>query len=147
MARIDGDVYFWIQGRADDVLNVAGHRIGNSEIESALLTNHKVAEAAVIGKPHKLKGECIVAFVVLDKGVKPTEKLRLELREHIAEQIGKIARPEEIWFVDDLPKTRSGKIMRRVIWVILGCLRVKEESTQGESFLHLLWFNVSSASG
>ncbi|MEE9323322.1 MAG: acetate--CoA ligase [Candidatus Aenigmarchaeota archaeon] len=115
MARVDGDGYFWIQGRSDDVLNVAGHRIGNSEIESALLTNHKVAEAAVIGKPHKLKGECIVAFVVLDKNIKPTEKLRLELREHIAEQIGKIARPEEIWFVEDLPKTRSGKIMRRVI--------------------------------
>jgi acetyl-CoA synthetase len=115
VSRKDEDGYFWIQGRADDVLNVAGHRIGNSEIESALVSHPKVAEAAVIGKPHELKGESITAFVVLKKGVEPTEELRAELREHVGKEIGKIARPDEIGFVGDVPKTRSGKIMRRVI--------------------------------
>lgn len=115
MARKDEDEYFWIQGRADDVLKVAGHRIGNIEVESALVTHPKVSEAAVIGKPHEVKGESIVVFVVLKAGVKPSEELRGELREHVAKELGKIARPDEIWFVSDLPKTRSGKIMRRVI--------------------------------
>jgi acetyl-CoA synthetase len=115
VAREDEDGYFWIQGRADDVLNVSGHRIGNSEVESALVSHEKVAEAAVIGKPHELKGEAITAFVVLRKGVEPSDELRAELREHVAKEIGKIARPEEILFVNDVPKTRSGKIMRRVI--------------------------------
>ncbi|HEB37507.1 MAG TPA: acetate--CoA ligase [Thermoplasmatales archaeon] len=115
VARKDEDGYFWIQGRADDVLNVSGHRIGNAEVESALVSHEKVAEAAVIGKPHELKGECIVAFVVLKEGVEPSEELKNELREHVAKEMGKIARPDEIWFVNDLPKTRSGKIMRRVI--------------------------------
>lgn len=115
IARKDKDDYFWVQGRADDVLNVAGHRIGNSEIESALVSHKAVAEAAVIGKPHKIKGESITAFVVLKKNIKPVEKLRTELKEHVAKEIGKIVKPEEIFFVQDLPKTRSGKIMRRVI--------------------------------
>jgi len=115
VARKDEDGYFWIQGRADDVLNVSGHRIGNAEVESALVSHEKVAEAAVIGKPHELKGECIVAYVVLKEGVEPSDELREELREHVAKEMGKIARPDEIWFVNDLPKTRSGKIMRRVI--------------------------------
>jgi len=115
VTRKDEDGYFWIQGRADDVLNVAGHRIGNSEVESALVSHPKVAEAAVIGKPHELKGEAIAAFVVLRKGVEPSEELRAELREHVGKEIGKIARPDEIGFVNDVPKTRSGKIMRRVI--------------------------------
>ncbi len=115
VARKDDDGYFWVQGRADDVLNVSGHRIGNSEVESALVSNAKVAEAAVIGKPHKVKGESLVAFVVLRKGVEPNDELRLELRDHVGKEIGKIARPDEIWFVNDVPKTRSGKIMRRVI--------------------------------
>jgi len=115
VARKDEDGYFWIQGRADDVLNVSGHRIGNAEVESALVSHEKVAEAAVIGKPHELKGECIVAYVVLKEGVEPSEELKSELREHVAKEMGKIARPDEIWFVSDLPKTRSGKIMRRVI--------------------------------
>jgi len=115
VARKDEDGYFWVQGRADDVLNVSGHRIGNSEVESALVSHPKVAEAAVIGKPHELKGEAIVAFVSLKQGVEPTEELKKELREHVGVQMGKIARPDEIWFVNDLPKTRSGKIMRRVI--------------------------------
>jgi acetyl-CoA synthetase len=115
VSRKDEDGYFWVQGRADDVLNVAGHRIGNSEVESALVSHPKVAEAAVIGKPHELKGESIMAFVVLKKGVEASEDLKKELREHVGEEIGKIARPEEIGFVNDVPKTRSGKIMRRVI--------------------------------
>jgi len=115
VARKDSDGYFWIQGRADDVLKVSGHRIGNSEVESALVSNPKVAEAAVIGKPHELKGESIVAYVILRGGVEPSEELRQELREHVAKGIGPIARPDEVYFVDDLPKTRSGKIMRRVV--------------------------------
>ena len=115
VARKDNDGYFWIQGRADDVLKVSGHRIGNSEVESALVSHTKVAEAAVIGKPHKLKGESIVAFVVLKNGAEPKDELRVELRDHVGKELGKIACPDEIWFVKDVPKTRSGKIMRRVI--------------------------------
>ncbi len=115
MARIDEDGYFWVQGRADDVLSVAGHRIGNSEVESALVSHPKVAEAAVIGKPSEIKGESIVAFVRLMQGVEESDDLKKELHNHVGKEIGKIARPEEIWFVKDLPKTRSGKIMRRVI--------------------------------
>jgi acetyl-CoA synthetase len=114
-ARKDVDGYFWIQGRADDILKVAGHRIGNYEIESALVSHPKVAEAVVIGKPHEIKGESIVAFVVLKEGVKPSDELRKELRDHVAAEMGKIARPDEVWFVKDIPKTRSGKIMRRLV--------------------------------
>ncbi|MFQ6064600.1 MAG: acetate--CoA ligase [Candidatus Bathyarchaeia archaeon] len=114
-ARKDEDGYFWIQGRADDILKVAGHRIGNYEVESALVSHEKVAEAVVIGKPHEIKGESIVAFVVLREGVEPTDELRSELREHVAHEMGKLARPDEVWFVGDVPKTRSGKIMRRVV--------------------------------
>lgn len=115
VARIDKDGYFWIQGREDDVLKVAGHRLSNSEIESSLVTHKAVSEAAVIGKPHKIKGAEVVALVLLKRGFKDSEELRVELRKHVSKQIGKIARPSEVWFVDDLPKTRSGKIMRRVI--------------------------------
>ncbi len=115
MGRKDEDGYFWIQGRADDVLKVAGHRIGNSEIESALVSHEKVAEAAVIGKPHEIKGESIVAYVVLKRGIEPSEDLKKALKEHVSKEIGKIARPDELYFVQDVPKTRSGKIMRRII--------------------------------
>jgi len=115
VARKDQDNYFWIQGRSDDVLNVAGHRIGNSEIESALVSHPAVAEAAVIGKPHEIKGESITTFVILKKDILPNETLRNELKEHVAKEIGKIVKPDQIFFVSDLPKTRSGKIMRRVI--------------------------------
>ncbi len=118
-ARIDKDGYFWIQGRLDDVLNVSGHRIGNSEVESALVSHSAVSEAVVVGKPHEIKGEVIVAFVVLKRGVQPSDELKKALREHVGQEIGKIARPDEIYFVDDLPKTRSGKIMRRVCRAIL----------------------------
>jgi len=115
VTRKDSDGYFWIQGRADDVLNVSGHRIGNSEVESALVSHDKVAESAVVGKPHELKGESITAYVVLKSNVEPSDDLKKELREHVGNEMGKIARPDEIWFVSDVPKTRSGKIMRRVI--------------------------------
>jgi len=115
VTRKDDDGFFWIQGRADDVLNVSGHRIGNSEVESALVSHPMVAEAAVIGKPHEVKGESIVSYVVLKEEANPTEELRKELWAHVGNEMGKIARPDEIWFVHDVPKTRSGKIMRRVI--------------------------------
>ena len=118
-ARVDEDGYFWIQGRLDDVLKVSGHRIGNSEVESALVSHPAVSEAAVVGKPHEIKGEAIVAFIVLRSGYEPSEGLKQELREHVAREIGKIARPDEIYFVTDLPKTRSGKIMRRVCRAVL----------------------------
>jgi len=115
VTRKDDDNYFWIQGRADDVLKISGHRIGNSEIESALVSHPLVAEAAVIGKPHELKGESITSYVVLKKGIDPSDNLRIQLQQHVAKELGKIAKPDEIWFVNDVPKTRSGKIMRRVI--------------------------------
>jgi len=115
VTRKDDDGYFWVQGRADDVLNVSGHRIGNSEVESALVSHPYVAEAAVIGKPHSLKGESITSYVVLKGNIKPSDELRNELRSHVGNEMGKLARPDEIWFVNDVPKTRSGKIMRRVI--------------------------------
>ena len=115
VTRIDTEGFFWVQGRADDVLNVSGHRIGNSEVESALVSHPLTAVAAVVGKPHQLKGESITAYVVLKKDIKPSEDLRKELREHVGKEMGKLARPDEIWFVSDVPKTRSGKIMRRII--------------------------------
>ena len=115
VTRKDDDGFFWVQGRADDVLNVSGHRIGNSEVESALVSHPMVAEAAVIGKPHSLKGESITSYVVLKGSTSPSDDLRNQLREHVGNEVGKIARPDEIWFVNDVPKTRSGKIMRRVI--------------------------------
>ncbi|MGD9888043.1 MAG: acetate--CoA ligase [Halothiobacillaceae bacterium] len=117
-ARKDSDGYFWIMGRIDDVLNVSGHRLGTMEIESALVAHPRVAEAAVVGKPHDIKGEAIAAYVVL-KGERPVgdeaAKIVDELRNWVAEQIGPIAKPDEIRFGDNLPKTRSGKIMRRLL--------------------------------
>jgi acetyl-CoA synthetase len=115
IARKDKNGFFWIQGRADDVLNVSGHRIGTAEVESALVAHASVAEAAAIGIPHEVKGEAIRAYVVLRKDKTPTAELKDELRKWVGIEIGPIARPDEVWFVDDLPKTRSGKIMRRVI--------------------------------
>ncbi|WP_202319494.1 acetate--CoA ligase [Archaeoglobus neptunius] len=128
-ARVDEDGYFWIQGRLDDVLNVSGHRIGNSEVESALVSHPAVSEAAVVGRPHEVKGEAIVAFVVLRKGYRPSEELKEGLREHVAREIGKIARPDEIYFVPDLPKTRSGKIMRRLVRAKITKDRIGDTST------------------
>jgi acetyl-CoA synthetase len=114
-AKRDDDGYFWILGRVDDVLNVAGHRIGTMEVESALVEHFAVAEAAVVGKAHELKGQAIAAFVTLRTGFHPSPALRDELREFVAQRIGALARPDDILFSADLPKTRSGKIMRRLL--------------------------------
>ncbi|WAL60564.1 acetate--CoA ligase [Thermocoleostomius sinensis] len=114
-ARKDADGYYWVMGRVDDVINVAGHRLGTMEIESALVSHPAVAEAAVVGKPDDLKGNEIVAFITLDGNVTPSEALKAELRQHVGNEIGAIARPGEIRFSDALPKTRSGKIMRRLL--------------------------------
>src|SRR4051812_40553208 len=114
-AKRDADGYFWILGRVDDVLNVAGHRIGTMEVESALVEHPAVAEAAVVGKTHELKGQAIAAFVTLREGSWPSLELRDELRQFVSDKIGALARPDEILFSADLPKTRSGKIMRRLL--------------------------------
>ncbi len=119
-SRKDSDGYFWIMGRVDDVINVAGHRLGTMEVESALVSHPKVAESAVVGRPDELKGQAIVAFVTLEGGYSPSESLRDELRNHVAKEIGAIAKPDEIRFTDALPKTRSGKIMRRLLREIAG---------------------------
>src|SRR5205085_5046962 len=114
----DADGYYWIMGRMDDVLKVAGHRLGTMEIESALVAHPRVAEAAVVGRPHEIKGEAIVAFVTC-RGARPTgaeaDKLVAELREFVSKTMGPIAKPDDIRFADNLPKTRSGKIMRRLL--------------------------------
>ena len=114
-ARKDEDGYFWVMGRVDDVINVAGHRLGTMEVESALVSHPAVAEAAVVGKPDELKGEDIVAFVTLEGSYNASEELSKELKQHVVKEIGAIARPGEIRFTDALPKTRSGKIMRRLL--------------------------------
>jgi acetyl-CoA synthetase len=114
-AKRDEDGYYWILGRVDDVLNVAGHRIGTMEVESALVEHPAVAEAAVVGRPHELKGQALAAFVTLREGFPQSSKLRDELRNFVAEKIGAIAKPDDILFSADLPKTRSGKIMRRLL--------------------------------
>ena len=114
-AKLDDDGYWWILGRVDDVLNVAGHRIGTMEVESALVEHPAVAEAAVVGKHHELKGQAIAAFVTLREGVPASGELRDELRDFVAAKIGAIARPDDVLFSADLPKTRSGKIMRRLL--------------------------------
>jgi acetyl-CoA synthetase len=127
--RRDKDGYFWIVGRIDDVLNVAGHRIGTAEVESALVSHPKVAEAAVVGRPDALKGQALVAFVTARSDVNVTPALKEELRAHVATQIGPIAKPDDIRFTDALPKTRSGKIMRRLLKEIAGGGEVKGDTT------------------
>lgn len=114
-ARKDKDGYFWIMGRIDDVLNVSGHRLGTMEIESALVSHPSVAEAAVVGRPDDLKGQAVAAFVTLDGNFKASESLKQDLKLHVTKEIGAIARPDDIRFTDNLPKTRSGKIMRRLL--------------------------------
>ena len=114
-ARVDRDGYYWLLGRVDDVLNVAGHRIGTMEVESALVDHPAVAEAAVVDKPHEIKGQALAAFVTLKEGVAPNEALADQLKDHVVKRIGAIARPDTILFAADLPKTRSGKIMRRLL--------------------------------
>ncbi|HUS64541.1 MAG TPA: acetate--CoA ligase [Kofleriaceae bacterium] len=114
-ARRDADGYFWVMGRVDDVINVSGHRLSTMEVESALVSHAKVAEAAVVAKPDELRGQAIVAFVTPMRGVSADAALAAELRDHVVQQIGALARPQEIRFADALPKTRSGKIMRRLL--------------------------------
>jgi acetyl-CoA synthetase len=117
-ARKDEDGDYWLMGRIDDVINVSGHRIGTAEVESALVSHNKVAEAAVVPMPHEIKGQALYAFVTLNKGVEKSEELIEELRKHVAKEIGPIAKPDKIQFADSLPKTRSGKIMRRILKAI-----------------------------
>jgi acetyl-CoA synthetase len=133
-ARRDEDGYFWIVGRIDDVLNVAGHRLGTSEIESALVSHPRVAEAAVVGRPDEIKGQGVCAFVTLKTNVDPTNALKSELREHVGKQIGAIAKPDEVRFAEALPKTRSGKIMRRLLKEIASGAKVTGDTTTLEDF-------------
>jgi acetyl-CoA synthetase len=114
-AKRDADGYFWLLGRVDDVINVAGHRIGTMEVESALVDHPGVAEAAVVGRAHEIKGQAIAAFVTLKEGQHGSAQLVDELKEHVVKKIGAIARPDDVLFTADLPKTRSGKIMRRLL--------------------------------
>ena len=128
-SRQDKDGYFWIVGRIDDVLNVAGHRIGTAEVESALVSHQKVAEAAVVGRPDDLKGQALVAFVTLKGSFLAEPALREELRQHVAKEIGPVAKPDDIRFTDSLPKTRSGKIMRRLLKQIAAGAEIKGDTT------------------
>jgi acetyl-CoA synthetase len=128
-ARKDPDGYFWVMGRVDDVINVAGHRLSTMEVESALVSHPKVAEAAVVGRPDDLKGQAIVAFVTPRQGVAADDALAKVLREHVAAQIGALARPEEIRFAEALPKTRSGKIMRRLLREVASGSKARGDTT------------------
>src|SRR5881296_322938 len=128
-ARKDKDGNFWIMGRVDDVINVAGHRLGTMEVESALVSNQNVAEAAVVGRPDELKGQALVAFVTLKGGVSKDGSLREELRQHVAKEIGPVAKPDDIRFAEALPKTRSGKIMRRLLKQIAAGVEIKGDTT------------------
>jgi len=133
-ARRDEDGYFWIVGRIDDVLNVAGHRLGTSEIESALVSHRDVAEAAVVGRPDEIKGQGVCAFVTLKTHIDPSPALKSELREHVGKHIGAIAKPDEVRFAEALPKTRSGKIMRRLLKEIASGAKVTGDTTTLEDF-------------
>jgi acetyl-CoA synthetase len=133
-ARRDKDGYFWIVGRIDDVLNVAGHRLGTSEIESALVSHPNVAEAAVVGRPDELKGQSVVAFVTVKGNVTVSNSLKAELRDHVGVHIGAIAKPDEIRFAEALPKTRSGKIMRRLLKEVASGKTVTGDTTTLEDF-------------
>jgi len=119
-SRQDEDGYFWVMGRVDDVLNVSGHRLGTAEVESALVSCEEVAEAAVVGPPHEIKGQAIFCFVTLKEGQMPSDDLKARLSARVVKEIGALARPDEIRFADALPKTRSGKIMRRLLREIAG---------------------------
>lgn len=133
-ARRDEHGYFWIMGRVDDVINVSGHRLGTAEVESALVSHEAVAEAAVVGRPHDLKGQAIAAFVTLEGGRKGNDALKDELREHVTKEIGALARPDDIRFTDALPKTRSGKIMRRLLRELASSGQVAGDITTLEDF-------------
>jgi acetyl-CoA synthetase len=133
-ARRDNDGYFWIMGRIDDVLNVSGHRLGTAEVESALVSHESVAEAAVVGMPHEMKGQGIAAFVTLRSGIKPNDDLKKQLIAQVRKQIGALATPDQIRFTDALPKTRSGKIMRRLLKELASGQEVKGDTTTLEDF-------------
>jgi acetyl-CoA synthetase len=133
-ARQDADGYFWLMGRVDDVINVSGHRLGTMEVESALVAHPKVAEAAVVGRPDSLKGQAIAAFVSLESGNQPSEKLKDELRQWVSKEIGALARPDDIRFTEALPKTRSGKIMRRLLRELATHGEIKGDTTTLEDF-------------
>ena len=133
-ARKDEDGYYWMMGRVDDVINVAGHRLGTMEIESALVSHPKVAEAAVVGRPDDLKGQAIAAFVTLESGNRPSPQLKEELRQWVTKEIGALARPDDLRFADALPKTRSGKIMRRLLRELASTGEVKGDVTTLEDF-------------
>ena len=128
-ARTDEDGCFWLMGRIDDVINVAGHRIGTMEVESALVSHDKVAEAAVVGKPHPVKGQALVAYVVLKGGHVRSDALKKELQKHVREAIGPIAVPDDVYVTEKLPKTRSGKIMRRVIRSLVSGQEIGDTTT------------------
>ena len=133
-ARMDSDGYFWLMGRVDDVINVSGHRLGTMEVESALVAHPKVAEAAVVGRPDDLKGQAIAAFVSLESGNNPSKELKDELRAWVAKEIGALARPDDIRFTEALPKTRSGKIMRRLLRELAAHGEVRGDITTLEDF-------------
>ena len=133
-ARCDQDGYFWIMGRVDDVLNVSGHRLSTMEVESALVGHTKVAEAAVVGRPDDIKGEAIAAFVTLKGGMDGSEDLKKELRDHVTKEIGSLARPDDVRFTAALPKTRSGKIMRRLLRDIAAGKATTQDTTTLEDY-------------
>jgi acetyl-CoA synthetase len=133
-ARIDDDGCFWLMGRVDDVLNVSGHRLGTMEVESALVAHPKVAEAAVVGRPDEMKGQAIAAFVTLESEYQPSKELKDELRAWVAKEIGALARPDDIRFTEQLPKTRSGKIMRRLLRELATNGDIKGDTTTLEDF-------------
>jgi acetyl-CoA synthetase len=133
-ARCDADGYFWVMGRVDDVLNVSGHRLSTMEVESALVHHPKVAEAAVVGRPDEMKGEGICCFVTLKQGNLPSEALKAELKAHVSKDIGALAKPDDIRFTDALPKTRSGKIMRRLLRDIAAGREMNQDTTTLEDY-------------
>ncbi|MFN3431243.1 MAG: AMP-binding enzyme, partial [Candidatus Sericytochromatia bacterium] len=133
-AQQDEHGYFWIMGRVDDVINVSGHRLGTMEIESALVSHPAVVEAAVVGRPDDLKGQAIAAFVTLDPGHAASEQLKTELKAHVAKEIGALARPDDIRFTDTLPKTRSGKIMRRLLRDIAAGKEIGQDTSTLEDY-------------
>lgn len=132
--RQDKDGYFWIVGRVDDVLNVSGHRIGTAEIESALVSHPAVAEAAAVGRPDELKGQSLMVFVTLKQGVEASDDLKEKLRAHVGKEIGAIAKPDTVRFAAGLPKTRSGKIMRRILKQIAAGKDVQGDTSTLEDF-------------
>jgi len=133
-ARKDKDGYFWIMGRVDDVINVSGHRLSTMEVESALVAHPRVAEAAVVARPDEVKGQAIAAFVTLELGNEPSDSLKEELRRWVAKEIGALAKPDDIRFSDTLPKTRSGKIMRRLLREIATSGEVRGDVSTLEDF-------------